>query len=187
MSPGHMVVGVQCKTYKMANIIVVSIDGEDFDYNSDVMLSLMKQLIKNRKIKVFDGDIIENDMYPLYGYRNNGKFVWWNDDIHELSDYPDDYGTLPDFVQISDDRFNPYYWVEAVDHNSYVWFSQEILDRLKFECIAGNEYQAKTSIRGKEYTFLVHADHFDENDVKRGCYSFSTCDRSGLIYMDDYD
>ena len=169
----------------MANVIVVSVNAEYYDYATDKVISEMRKVIKRDNIKVFDGDIIENAMDPGYGYRNNGKFVWWNDDIHELSDYPDDYGTLPRFVQISDDRFNPYYWVEAMDHNSYVWFSQEILDRLKFECVAGNEYRAKTSIRGKEYTFLVNADHFDENDVKRGCYSFSTCDKSGIIYMVD--
>lgn len=169
----------------MANVIVVFVDGQYFDYKTDTMLSSIKQLIKNRKIKVFDGDIIENDEFPGYGYRNNGKFVWWNDDVHEFSYYPDDYGNLPKFVQISDTRFNPYYWIKAVNHNSYVWFSQEILDRLKFECITGNEYHAKTIIQGKEYTFIVNADDFDENDVKRGCYNFSTCDKSGIIYMMD--
>lgn len=160
--------------YKMANVIVVSVDCKDFDYASDKVISKIKKVIERDNIKVFDGDIIENAMY--------GKFVWWNDDIHELSEADD--GTLPRFVQISDTRFNPYYWVEAFGY-SYVWFSQEILDRLKFECVTGNEYRAKTSISGKEYTFILNADDFDENDVKRGCYSFSTCDTDGLIYMYD--
>lgn len=169
----------------MANTIVVSIDCEQFVYNTDKMLDAMKKQIKRRNIKVFDGDVIENDKDPVYGYRNNGKYIWWDDCVHELDDYPDDYGTIPEFVQISDTQFNPYYWIDVIDHNSYVWFSQEILDRLKFECICENEYQAKTSIQGTEYTFIVTSDDFDENDVKKGCYNFSTIDKSGIIYMMD--
>jgi len=95
-----------------------------------------------------DGDIIEYFMDPGYGYRNNGKYIWWNGKVCELGTEIDDYGNVPRYVKISDTNgLTPHHWI-GIDHNSYIWFSDEIINRINFK-----EKVCIVTIGGREYTF----------------------------------
>lgn len=134
-----------------------------------------------------NGDIIHDDDYS--GYRNDGKRVWWNGKMHELSDYPDDYGTLPRFVQITDENgLTPYHWIYVIDHNTYIWFSKDILTRLEFT-EDGEDFVATTIINGQTYTFKFYnmfkigISRFKEMLLNNMC-CFYTAKRDDIIYID---
>jgi len=57
------------------------------------------------------------------GYRNNGVFIYYNNGLHPLSGYPDDYGSLPDWVETrKEDCGYSYFSDQLIDHNEYVPF-----------------------------------------------------------------
>jgi hypothetical protein len=115
-----------------------------------------------------DGDVIEITDAPGHGYRNNGKMIWYQKKAHLLAFYPDDYGNLPEFVEISDtNSFTPYYWFKdfAIDHNNFVWFSQQVRRRLKFKK-TDKGFLAKTEIKGVEYKFWFQSDSLTSKAIK---------------------
>ena len=67
----------------------------------------------------YDVVINENEA----GYRNNGVFIYKDNELHPLSGYPDDYGSLPEWVEIrKEDCGHSYFSDYLIDHNSYVPF-----------------------------------------------------------------
>ena len=68
-----------------------------------------------------DYDIIINEKES--GYRNCGVYIYKDNQIFELSDYPDDYGSLPEWVEIrKEDCGHSYFSDYLIDHNSFVPF-----------------------------------------------------------------
>lgn len=143
-----------------ANIFRVT--SEDFNGdidNYDEILKKMTQYFLEKNINIRDGDVIKVTDMPGYGYRNNGKFIWFNNEVRELYYRLDDYGSVPPYIEIDDtNHLHPYYWTtdNAIDHNSYIWFSKDIRARLEFSKTDdkdGITYSAKTIIKDVEYTF----------------------------------
>ena len=57
------------------------------------------------------------------GYRNNGVFIYYNNGLHPLSRYPDDYGSLPEWVEThKEDCGYSYFSDYLIDHNNCVPF-----------------------------------------------------------------
>ena len=151
----------------MAEVFEIDLDSYE--------VSDIQKYISDVKIRIKDGDIIENLMHS--GYRNNGKYIWWKGKVCELSDDPDDYGTLPRYVQISDENgFTPYHWIDVIDHNSYIWFSKEILERLVFD----EKNEAQTKFAGEIYTFKWVGDS-KPNVMDRKCCFFTDA-KNNIIY-----
>ena len=65
--------------------------------------------------KLQDYDVIGNK--KLTGYRNNGVYIYYNKGIYNLSDRPDDYGSLPKWVKLQKDLGWSYFNNYLIDHN----------------------------------------------------------------------
>lgn len=66
-------------------------------------------------------DVIANK--NKFGYRNTGVYIYHNHGIHPLSSYPDDYGSLPEWVEVrKEDCGFSYFKDYLIEHNSYVPF-----------------------------------------------------------------
>jgi hypothetical protein len=166
-------------------------DPSDYEENLEHMRVYFEKNAKN--IGIQDGDIIESQCL-CSGYRNHGKFLWWNGEVMELYTDVDDYGGLPPCIQISDtNSFNPYYWIDVIDHNTYVWFSSEIRERLKFTRNVfddgGVAFSATTTIKGHEWNFefrqlkeTTTLEQFQEK-IKGDECTFSTCAKDFIIYV----
>ena len=127
-----------------------------------------------------DGDIIEHFMEPGYGYRNNGKYIWWKGKVLELGQEIDDYGNVPSFVKITDTNgFTPHHWIGKVDHNTFIWFSDEIINRINFD-----EKESKVIIGGTEYTFKYDGLYKVNPDPKKLC--FYTYDKTNTVYYANF-
>lgn len=68
-------------------------------------------------------DIILNKNENGYGYRNACVYIYKNNELHELSPKPDDYGSLPEWVDIrKEDCGHSYFTDGLIDHNTLVPF-----------------------------------------------------------------
>lgn len=66
-------------------------------------------------------DIIINEEEA--GYRNSGVYIYYNNQVYDLVGYPDDYGSLPEWVEIrKEDCGHSYFSDYLIDHNSFVPF-----------------------------------------------------------------
>jgi hypothetical protein len=84
--------------------------------------------------QIRDGDVIFFEDDDTFGYRNNGVELWKNGlRMPLMHDEIDDYGTLPTWVSVVDDKYPPYYYgVESavknispdgmIAHNCYIPF-----------------------------------------------------------------
>ena len=84
--------------------------------------------------QIRDGDVIFFEDDDTFGYRNNGVELWKNGlRMPLMHDEIDDYGTLPTWVSVIDDKYPPYYYgVESaaknispdgmIAHNCYIPF-----------------------------------------------------------------
>ena len=66
-----------------------------------------------------DYDVIVNENKS--GYRNEGVYIYYDNKIHTLSDYPDDYGSLPEWVELrKEDLGYSYFSDDLIHHNRYI-------------------------------------------------------------------
>lgn len=66
-------------------------------------------------------DIIIDTNEEELEYRNKGKYIYHNGKAHKLSVYPDDYGTLPQWVELrKEDLGYSYFEDNLIDNNTYV-------------------------------------------------------------------
>jgi hypothetical protein len=64
-------------------------------------------------------DVVVNENES--GYRNEGVYIYCDNKIHNLSDYPDDYGCLPEWVELrKEDLGYSYFSDYLIDHNRYI-------------------------------------------------------------------
>ena len=57
------------------------------------------------------------------GYRNNGVFIYKDNELYPLAGEPDDYGSLPEWVEIrKEDCGHSYFSDYLIDHNTFVPF-----------------------------------------------------------------
>ena len=62
---------------------------------------IIENIDSNTIDKLQDYDVIVN--IKEAGYRNNGVYIYNNKGIYNLSDYPDEYGSLPKWVKLQKD------------------------------------------------------------------------------------
>jgi hypothetical protein len=69
-------------------------------------------------------DIIVN--IKEFGYRNTGVYIYNDGGIHSLSSFPDDYGSLPEWVEVrKEDCGFSYFKDYLIEHNSYIPFQTD--------------------------------------------------------------
>lgn len=94
-------------------------------YYSDVIINTLKIIDLKKYQSIRHGDFIENT--DENGYRMNGVHMYYkvenNEKIINLSDYPDDYGTIPPCFQIITDFINPYFWLNS-ESGENAWSDQ---------------------------------------------------------------
>jgi hypothetical protein len=71
-------------------------------------------------------DIVENEIDGNYGYRNAGKYIYKDNGLYNLAVHIDDYGHLPDWVEVNKEDCGHSYFVESylnlIDHNTLIPF-----------------------------------------------------------------
>lgn len=80
-----------------------------------------------KNIEISDGDIL---CFVENPYRNNFKFIWYDNCIHNLDDTVDEYGSLPktDTLLVKpNSRFHPRYWNDTIVHNGYYYVCNEYI------------------------------------------------------------
>ena len=115
------------------------------------ILGRINKFIDTRKIN--RGDVIY--ITGITGYRNQGKYIWNGEKATSLDYDSFEYGALPYIYEISDtNSFEPKSWLNLIDYYSFVWFSPEIINRLKF--VKGTKYQLESTItiKGHKWTFV---------------------------------
>ena len=140
----------------------IGIDDEAFKeirndyYLNDELIGKINKYIKNAKLPIKRGDtVILGDL--LVRYRNELKLIYDGISAIELSDYPDDYGVVPEHIKITDNDFDIGWWNDVITHNNIFWLSDEIIGRLVFKK-NNNFVESKISIKGKEYIVIIDGD-----------------------------
>lgn len=64
------------------------------------------------------GDFVFSETH--LGYRNDGKYIFDGEEILNLNEEPDEYGSIPTEFQIGE--FPPRYWINLIDHNNWIPF-----------------------------------------------------------------
>lgn len=68
-------------------------------------------------------DIVENEIDGNYGYRNAGKYIYKDNGLYKLAVHIDDYGHLPDWVEVNkEDCGYSYFDTYLIDHNMLIPF-----------------------------------------------------------------
>ena len=117
-------------------------------YYSDIIINTLKIVDLKKYQSMRHGDFIEN--IDEGGYRMNGVHMYYkvenNEKIINLSNYPDDYGTIPPCFQIITNFINPYFWLDsepgenASSDGSYEYSYPSIYNNIKNENNNEEEY-----------------------------------------------
>lgn len=92
--------------------------------------SILQKYYKPDKWKY--GDVIGVINEWLYGYRNEGKFMWNGIDMISLDDDNDEYGAVPDTFVVGQHTNCAMYWSDIINHNDFVYakFDEAYVDRV---------------------------------------------------------
>lgn len=104
------------------------------------------------KEKLHNGATLE---FPADGYRNHNLLFWdaHNEEIVEPFTEIDDYGSVPPRFVVGHGYFNPFDWIDEVDHNSYIFPAKSLIDEMKeFAEKYPNEKKMIVTINGHDYT-----------------------------------
>ena len=93
--------------------------GGDDELEPEELGKVVKDLIKRSDLQNYDIVVNKDEE----GYRNQGVYIYKDDEVHPLALYPDDYGNLPEWVKIrKEDCGHSYFSDGLIDHNEYVPF-----------------------------------------------------------------
>lgn len=102
--------------------------------------------------KLHNGATLE---FPADGYRNTNLLFWDNQNKEIVAPFyeADDYGSVPPRFVVGDGYFEPYDWLEEVEHNTYVFPARPLINEMK-EFAEKNPCEMKmiVTINGKEYS-----------------------------------
>lgn len=113
------------------------------------------------KHKLHNGATLE---FPADGYRNHNLLFWdaQNDEIVEPFYEIDDYGSVPPRFVVGDGYFEPFDWLQEVDHNSYVFPASPLIKEMKgFAEQYPNETKMLVTINENEYSV-----HYNPSEMK---------------------
>ena len=82
------------------------------------------------KHKLHNGATLE---FPAHGYRNHNLLFWdaQNNEIVPPFYEIDDYGSVPPRFVVGDGYFEPYDWLNEVEHNSYIFPARSLITEMK--------------------------------------------------------
>lgn len=134
-------------------------------------------------LRKIDADLVKGDLVifdAVQGYRNTGVTIFDGTNVIDLSDEPDDYGTLPKVFRVIEDGVPIRYW-EYVDdtnegrgiaHNRIVWFDhskvlQQCLTNITFGLVDDKQQNIHTTFyyEGQHYKIIYEV--YDEADIVR--------------------
>ena len=109
-----------------------------------------------RKHKLYNGATLE---FPADGYRNHNLLFWdaQNEQIVEPFTDIDDYGSVPPRFVVGDGYFNPYDWLDEVEHNTYVFPARPLINEMK-AFAEMNPDKKKMTVKINNYNYTVHYD-----------------------------
>lgn len=114
------------------------------------MLDVYHSILVEREADLLRGDIIQEEWED---YRNTGTYIYDGDEIIELDDFPDDYGTLPkQFLGLSE--FPIKYWEGRIVHNN--WIHVDLSETTNWR---GLFYRENTQKYGSKYVIFAQFDH----------------------------
>lgn len=132
---------------------------EDNDYRHSLA---KKYALKHR---LHNGATLE---FPADGYRNHNLLFWdaQNNEIVEPFTEIDDYGSVPPRFVVGTGYFEPFDWLQEVEHNSYVFPASPLITEMKeFAEQYPNEKKMLITINDREYTVVYNpADMKDKWD-----------------------
>ena len=102
--------------------------------------------------------------FPENGYRNMNLLFWdgQNSEIVEPFSEIDDYGSVPPRFVVGDGYFEPFDWLDEVEHNSYVFPAKPLIDEMTdFADKYPNEKRMSLNINGNDYTV-----YYNPNEMK---------------------
>jgi len=114
------------------------------------------------KHKLHNGATLE---FPADGYRNHNLLFWdaLTKEIVEPFDEIDDYGSVPPRFVVGDGYFEPFDWLDEVEHNSYVFPAKPLIDEMKeFAREHPNEKKMIVEINGKTQTVSYNPDQMKD-------------------------
>jgi len=137
-------------------------------WNPKMSLDALKEKLKDntfrytlatryaRKHKLHNGATLE---FPEHGYRNHNLLFWdaQNEQIVEPFDKMDDYGSVPPRFVVGDGYFNPYDWLDEVEHNTYVFPARPLINIMK-AFAEMNPDKKKMTVKINEYNYTVFYD-----------------------------
>jgi hypothetical protein len=153
---------------------------EDNDYRH----SLAKKYAM--KHKLHNGATLE---FPADGYRNHNLLFWdaQNKEIVEPFTEIDDYGSVPPRFVVGDGYFNPFDWLDEVDHNSYIFPAKPLIEEMKgFAENHPGEKKMIIHINGFDYTVNYNPDEMKDkwdSCILESCYENGN--RSLRVYPGD--
>lgn len=103
------------------------------------------------KHKLHNGATLE---FPEDGYRNHNLLFWdaQNEKIVEPFTKIDDYGSVPPRFVVGDGYFEPFDWLDEVEHNTYVFPAKPLINEMKeFVEQYPTERRMILTINGNEY------------------------------------
>ena len=103
------------------------------------------------KHKLHNGATLE---FPEDGYRNHNLLFWdaQNEKIVEPFTEIDDYGSVPPRFVVGDGYFEPFDWLDEVEHNTYVFPAKPLINEMKeFVQQYPTERRMVLTINGNEY------------------------------------
>jgi len=122
---------------------------------------LAKKYASSRKLH--NGATLE---FPADGYRNHNLLFWdaLNKEIVAPFYHIDDYGSVPPRFVVGDGYFEPYDWLDEVDHNSVVFPARPLIDEMKaFAAEHPDQKKMIVTINGLDYTVRYSPEEMRDN------------------------
>lgn len=150
------------------------------------VITLQCEVLPSRKemddalnyLKKQGADLVKGDLVIFdadTGYRNLGVTIYDGNKIIDLSDEPDEYGTLPQIFRVIEDGVPVDYWSDrdktdtgrGITHNSIVWFDhsevlQQCLQNILYSRIEGGMCAINTYFRYSGKNCRIIFDHTNE-------------------------
>lgn len=159
-----------------ARIIEVPTDIITEDRPDELNSSKILEYLSSQGIR--RGDIAHFKM--MGEYRNDGRYIYNGEKLEELDrDSIDDYGAVPPSYQVINEFPNDY-WVDAVDHNWYVWFDPTpYLDQIKGNLRCGKDTCTSTFLKKNDESQCIVFARSDREKLLAGglsVWSLDNCD-----------
>lgn len=145
------------------------------DENNPTEEELIKGLnyLNKNKINLIKGDLIIFNKHD--GKKNKGTKIFDGENILNLDNEPDHYGTLPKIFKVIEDNVPIHYWTDfdndkserGIAHNYIVWFDHtkvldQCLNNIIYARVEGNVYAIYTHFKYNNKNYRIVYDHIDD-------------------------